>query len=82
MITLSAKHTGANVVLTIADDGAGLDVTRIRAKAVEKGLVSAQAELSERELFNLIFEPGFTTAEEDLQCEWSRCRYGCCAPGG
>jgi len=63
-ITLSAKHTGANVVLTIADDGAGLDVARIRAKAVEKGLVSAQAELSERELFNLIFEPGFTTAEE------------------
>ncbi len=63
-ITLSAKHTGANVVLTIADDGAGLDVARIRSKAVEKGLVSAQAELSERELFNLIFEPGFTTAEE------------------
>ena len=63
-VTLSAKHTGANVVLTIADDGAGLDVTRIRAKAVEKGLISAQAELSERELFHLIFEPGFTTAEE------------------
>ena len=63
-ITLSAKHTGANVVLTITDDGAGLDVTRIRAKAIEKGLVSAQAELSERELFNLIFEPGFTTADE------------------
>jgi two-component system chemotaxis sensor kinase CheA len=63
-ITLSAKHSGANVVLTIADDGAGLDAERIRAKAIEKGLVSAQAELSERDIFNLIFEPGFSTAAE------------------
>ena len=63
-ITLSAKHTGANVVLTIADDGAGLDINNIRAKAVAKGLITAQAELSERELFHLIFEPGFTTAAE------------------
>lgn len=63
-ITLSAKHTGANVVLTIADDGVGLNADRILAKAVEKGLVSTHAELSEREIFNLIFEPGFTTAEE------------------
>lgn len=63
-ITLSAKHTGANVVLTVADDGAGLDVSRIRTRAVENGLISAQADLSERELFNLIFEPGFSTAEE------------------
>jgi two-component system chemotaxis sensor kinase CheA len=63
-ITLSAKHTGPNVVLTIADDGAGLDTGRILAKAVEKGLVSAHVELSEREIFNLIFEPGFSTAEQ------------------
>ena len=63
-ITLSAKHTGANVILTIADDGAGLDKERIHAKAVAKGLITAQAELSKRELFNLIFEPGFTTEDE------------------
>ena len=63
-ITLSAKHSGANVVLTIADDGAGLDVDRIRAKAVEKGLISEQAELNEREIYALIFEPGFSTALE------------------
>jgi two-component system chemotaxis sensor kinase CheA len=63
-ITLSAKHSGANVVLTVADDGAGLDVERIRAKAIEKGLVSEQAELSEREVYALIFEPGFSTAQE------------------
>jgi two-component system chemotaxis sensor kinase CheA len=63
-IALSAKHSGANVVLTISDDGAGLDAERIRARAVEKGLVAAQAELSERDVYNLIFEPGFSTATE------------------
>ncbi len=63
-ITLSAKHSGANVVLTISDDGAGLDLERIRAKGIEKGLVAAQAELSERDIYNLIFEPGFSTAAE------------------
>jgi len=63
-ITLSAKHSGANVVLTVADDGAGLDVERIRAKAIEKGLISEHAELSEREISALIFEPGFSTAHE------------------
>ena len=62
-ITLSAQHSGASVVLTIADDGAGLSLERIRAKAVQKGLISAQAELSERDIYNLIFEPGFSTAE-------------------
>ncbi len=63
-ITLSAKHSGANVVLTVADDGAGLDVERIRAKAIENGLISEQAELTEREIYALIFEPGFSTAQE------------------
>ncbi len=63
-ITLSAKHSGANVVLTVADDGAGLDVERIRAKAIEKGMISDHAELTEREVHALIFEPGFSTATE------------------
>ncbi len=63
-ITLSATHSGANVVLTVADDGAGLDVDRIRAKAIEKGLISEHADLTEREIHHLIFEPGFSTAQE------------------
>ncbi len=63
-ITLSARHSGANVMLTVADDGAGLDVARIRAKAIEKGLISNQAELSDREICALIFEPGLSTAEQ------------------
>jgi len=63
-ITLSARHVGASVVLTVADDGGGLDREAIRAKAVAKGLVSAQAELSDRDIYGLIFEPGFSTASE------------------
>jgi two-component system chemotaxis sensor kinase CheA len=63
-ISLSAHHTGANVVLTVADDGQGLDRVAIRAKGIEKGLISAQAELSDREIYALIFEPGFSTAQE------------------
>lgn len=63
-ITLSATHSGANVVLTVADDGTGLDIEKIRAKGIEKGLLSAQTDVSEREIFNLIFEPGFSTANE------------------
>lgn len=63
-ITLSARHVGASVVLTVADDGGGLDREAIRAKAVAKGLVSAQAELSDRDIHALIFEPGFSTASE------------------
>jgi len=63
-ITLSATHSGANVVLTVSDDGAGLDVERIRAKAIEKGLISEHAELTDREIYALIFEPGFSTAQE------------------
>lgn len=63
-ITLSAAHSGANVVLTISDDGSGLDTERIRAKAIEKGMISEHAELTEREIHALIFEPGFSTARE------------------
>jgi two-component system chemotaxis sensor kinase CheA len=62
-IHLSAIHSGAHVLIRIADDGAGLDSTAIREKAVEKGLIAADAELTEQELREFIFEPGFSTAE-------------------
>lgn len=61
-IHLIAEHSGANVFIRIKDDGAGLDAARIRAKAVEKGLIPSDAELSEKELFALVFAPGFSTA--------------------
>jgi two-component system chemotaxis sensor kinase CheA len=63
-ITLSAVHTGAQVVVSIADDGRGLDLAAIRAKAVERKLISAEAQLSEKEIVDLIFLPGFSTAKQ------------------
>ncbi|UFS72557.1 chemotaxis protein CheA [Geomonas sp. RF6] len=63
-VHLAARHSGDSVVITIADDGAGLDRERIRGKAVEKGLISPTAELSDREIFAQIFAPGFSTAQK------------------
>lgn len=61
-IRLEACHSGAQVVISVMDDGRGLDRTRIQAKAEENGLVPAGAKLSDEELFQLIFQPGFSTA--------------------
>ena len=63
-ITLSAEHAGGEVVINITDDGKGMSAERIRAKAVEKGLIPAETRLSDSECFNLIFLPGFSTAEK------------------
>ncbi|MFP5249173.1 MAG: chemotaxis protein CheW, partial [Acidobacteriota bacterium] len=64
-LTLRAYHEGGQVNIEIGDDGAGIDVARVKQKAVEKGLLrSEQAEkLSDREALNLIFLPGFSTAQ-------------------
>ncbi|TGU70617.1 chemotaxis protein CheA [Geomonas terrae] len=62
-VHLSAVHSGDSVLITIADDGAGLDKEAIRAKGIERGIITAGAELSDKELFNLIFAPGFSTAK-------------------
>ncbi|MFW5829788.1 MAG: chemotaxis protein CheA, partial [Planctomycetota bacterium] len=63
-ITLAAFHEGGQICIRVADDGKGLDFERIRAKAVSKGLLSAEAagRLSDDEAGRLIFEPGFSTA--------------------
>ena len=61
-IELSAEYSGAEVLITIRDDGRGLDAARIRARAIERGLIAANADLPEADLFRLIFEPGFSTA--------------------
>ena len=62
-VTLRAYHRGGHVVIEIADDGRGLDPARIRARAVERGLVAADAVLEDHAAFDLIFAPGFSTAE-------------------
>lgn len=61
-ITLSAQQTGAEIVITIADDGRGVNLERVRAKAEDAGLIAAGAVLSDAELMDLIFAPGFSTA--------------------
>ena len=63
-IHLSARHSGANVLIRISDDGRGLDVDAVRARAVEQGLIDGAARLSEAEIFSLILAPGFSTARE------------------
>lgn len=64
IIRLAAAHAGSNVVITITDDGKGLDPEAIRAKALDKRLIAADAKLSEREMHELVFRPGFSTAKE------------------
>lgn len=61
-ILLKAAHSGDSVVVTIRDDGAGLNSEAIRNKAVERGLLQHDAFVSDKELFALIFAPGFSTA--------------------
>ncbi|HEY9011583.1 MAG TPA: chemotaxis protein CheA [Devosia sp.] len=63
-VRLSAVYAGAEVAISVADDGAGLNHARIRAKAEENGIISPEDKLTEQELNQLIFAPGFSTAKE------------------
>lgn len=64
-VTLKAYHAGGQVVVDIIDDGAGIDPKAVANKALEKGLVTQQqlGEMSDKEIFNLLFLPGFSTAK-------------------
>ena len=63
-ITLRAFHRGGFIVIEIQDDGRGLNPDRIRMKAIERGLVKPDDNIDERAIFDLIFAPGFSTAEK------------------
>jgi two-component system, chemotaxis family, sensor kinase CheA len=63
-ITLSASHVGAEVRVSISDDGRGLDRARIRARAEENGILAPGTRSTDNELFQVIFQPGFSTARE------------------
>lgn len=63
-ITLDAYHEGNHIAILISDDGEGLDLGKIRKKGIEKDLISEREELSDREIANLIFLPGFSTADK------------------
>lgn len=63
VLSLSAEHRSGRILIRIADDGRGINRPRVYAKAVERGLIAADAVLSDEEIDNLIFAPGFSTAE-------------------
>lgn len=62
-ITVTVAHSGNELAVEFADDGAGLDLSRIRLRGIERGLIAADAVVSEKELAGLIFAPAFSTAE-------------------
>ncbi|MEF8811295.1 MAG: chemotaxis protein CheA [Bacteroidales bacterium] len=62
-ITFKAFYSGASVHIQVHDDGKGIDPEKIRKKAVERNLISPEASLSRKEIFDLTFHPGFSTAE-------------------
>ena len=66
-IHIEAKHEGDEVWITIADDGRGLDKEKILSKAVSARLIRDGEDISDEQIFNLIFEPGFSTAEQVTQ---------------
>ncbi len=63
-IHLRACHQGGSIVIQIEDDGGGLNKERILAKAIQQGMIPPDAQLPESEIFKLIFQPGFSTAEK------------------
>lgn len=63
-IHLSARQQAGEVIITIKDDGRGINKDRVRAKAEASGLIAANASLTDQELYQLIFQPGFSTASE------------------
>lgn len=63
-VTIKASHEGNNLVIEICDDGKGINPVIIRQKAIEKGVISENAKLTDDEIVNLVFHPGFSTKSE------------------
>jgi two-component system chemotaxis sensor kinase CheA len=64
MVLLKAANEGNMIIIEISDDGKGIDVDAVKAKAVERGIISPNKQLTDPEAYNLIFEPGFSTAKQ------------------
>ncbi len=64
VVQIKSYYSGASVVVEITDDGAGINLQRVREKAIAKGMLDADASPSEKELVDFIFEPGFSTASK------------------
>ncbi|MEL6367282.1 MAG: chemotaxis protein CheA [Pseudomonadota bacterium] len=64
VLELRAYHEGGNIVIEVSDDGAGINSDKVFEKAIERGVISAEEQLSEERIINLIFMPGFSTADQ------------------
>jgi two-component system chemotaxis sensor kinase CheA len=64
ILRLNAFHESGSIVIEVGDDGGGLNKERILAKALERGMITGEAKLSDQEVYALIFEPGFSTAQQ------------------
>lgn len=64
VLRLAARHEGNNVIIEVSDDGRGIDLERVRARAVQRGLLTGDQNPGREALLSLLFEPGFSTAEE------------------
>ncbi len=62
-ISLNAYHEGNQIIIEVSDDGGGINLEKVRARGIKQGLISADDRLSDREIIELIFTPGFSTAE-------------------
>lgn len=63
-VTLSAEHRGGRIVIEVSDDGRGINREKVRTKAIEKGLIQPNVAMTDEEIDNLIFLPGFSTASQ------------------
>src|SRR5205085_10727293 len=66
-VAVRAYHRGNHIYIEVEDDGKGIDYERVRATAIENGLLAADAEVSERELLEFLFHPGFSTAKRKTE---------------
>lgn len=66
LVKLSAYHEGNNIYIEVEDDGAGIDVEKVKKKAIEKGIISEESvsRMSEEDIYNLLFIPGFSTSDK------------------
>ena len=64
IVSLNAYHQGGSIVIEVSDDGAGIDHNKIWEKALERGVVEEGEDLSEEDIYDLLFHPGFSTAEK------------------
>ena len=77
-VTLKAEHNGAFVLITIVDDGAGLNTKAIHQKAIERGLINTNDELTDNEICDLILQPRFFNSISKLHLFQERRWHGCC----